>query len=62
MDITGIITIVSVVLAVSNGIGMVFMYIRYIEVTRNVIMTIRATEEGFVEIMDLFPFSKAGKE
>lgn len=62
MDITGIITIVSVVMAVSNGIGMVLMYLRYIEVTRNAIMTIRATEEGLVEIMDLFPFSNAEKE
>ena len=62
MDITGIITILSMVMAVSNGIGMVFMYLRYIEVTRNAIMTIRTTEEGLVEIIDLLPVSHPGKE
>jgi len=62
MDITGIITIVSMGMAVSNGIGMVLMYLRYIEITRNAIMTIRATEEGLVEIIDLLPVSQAGKE
>ena len=62
MDITGIITIISMVMAVSNGIGMVLMYLRYIEITRNAIMTIRATEEELVEITDLLPVSQAGKE
>lgn len=62
MDITGIITIVSVIMTVSNGIGMILMYLRYIEVTRNAIMTIRATEEGHVDIMDLLPLSNVRKE
>lgn len=62
MEITGIITIVSVVVAVSNGIGMVCMYLRYIRLARNAIMTLKATEEGLVEIIDLLPITLPEKQ
>lgn len=59
MGISDIITVVSVVVAISNGIGLVFMYIRYIRVTKNAIMSLRATEEGLIEIIDLLPVSSS---
>jgi hypothetical protein len=57
MEVSWIITGVSVVVAVSNGIGMVCMYLRYIRMTRNAIMTLKATEEGLVEIIDHLPIT-----
>jgi len=59
MGIPDIVAVISVVVAISNGIGLICMYLRYIRVTKNAIMSLRATEEGLIEIIDLLPVSSS---
>lgn len=53
MNVSGIITVISLIIAISNGIGMILMYLRYVEVTRGAFAVLRATTEGEIEIGDL---------
>ena len=53
MNIPEIITVISLVVAMANGIGMILMYLRYIRVIRGSFAVLHANEEGEVEIMDL---------
>jgi len=53
MNMLNIITVVSLVMAVSNGIAMILMYHRYVQVVRGAFATLRATESGEVEMIDL---------
>ena len=53
MNLMSIVTVVSLVVAISNGIGMILMYLRYAKVIRGAIMAVRTSEGGEVEIVDL---------
>ncbi len=53
MNLMSIVTVVSLVLTIGNRIGMILMYWRYAQVIRDVIMTVKATKAGEVEIVDL---------
>ena len=53
MNLVSIVTVVSLVLAIGNGIRMILMYWRYAQVIRGAIMTVKATKAGEVEIVDL---------
>ena len=53
MNPLSIITAISLVVAISNGIGLILMYLRYVEVVRGTFAAIRTTKEGEVEIVDL---------
>ena len=46
MNITEIITVISLVVASANGIGMILMYLRYIRIVRGSFAALRATREG----------------
>ena len=53
MNITEIITVISLVVASANGIGMILMYLRYIRIIRGSFAVLHANEKGEVEILDL---------
>jgi hypothetical protein len=53
MNLMSIVTVVSLILAIGNGIGMILMYWRYAQVIRDAIMTVKTTKAGEVEIVDL---------
>ena len=53
MNISEIITVISLVVAMANGIGMILMYLRYIRIIRGSFATLRVTESGEVEIVDI---------
>lgn len=53
MNLMSIVTVVTLVIGISNGIGMILMYLRYVRVIRGAIMVIRATDCGEGEILDL---------
>jgi hypothetical protein len=52
MDISGVILAVSLVAALSNGIGMGVMYLKYVKTMKNLILSVRVNEHGDVEISD----------
>lgn len=53
MNILNVVTVISLVMAFSNGIAMILMYFRYVQVVRGAFATLRATESGEVEMIDL---------
>lgn len=53
MNLMSIITVISLVIAIANGIGMALMYMRYIQVIRGSFAALRITKDGEVEIVDL---------
>lgn len=53
MSITEILTVISLVVASANGIGMVLMYLQYIRIIRGSFAVLHANEMGEVEILDL---------
>jgi len=53
MNLMSIITVVSLVMALSNGIAMILMYLRYASVVRGAFMAIKANKTGEIEIVDL---------
>ena len=53
MNIMSIIMVISLVAAIANGIGMILMYLRYIQIIRGSFAALRATPDGEVEIVDL---------
>lgn len=53
MTLMSIVTVVSLIVSISNGIGMILLYLQYTKVIRGAIMAVRATEGGEVEILDL---------
>ena len=53
MNLMSIVTFVSLVMAIGNGLGMILMYWRYAQVIRGAIMMVKATKVGEVEIVDL---------
>lgn len=53
MNIMTLITVISMVLAVSNGIATILMYIRYLRVVRGSFAILKATADGDIEITDL---------
>ena len=57
MNITAIIPVISLVIALANGIGMILMYLRYNRVIRGSFAVLQANEEGEVQILDLLPDS-----
>jgi hypothetical protein len=62
MNLMSIVTVVTLIIGLSNGIGIVLMYLRYVTVIRGAIMAVRATDGGEVEILDLLSdFSKISR-
>jgi len=53
MNTVTLITVISLVVAVSNGIATILMYLRYIQVVRGSFAVLKATAEGEIEITDL---------
>jgi len=53
MNIMTIITVISLVVAVSNGIATIIMYLRYVQVVRGSFAVLKATADGEIEITDL---------
>lgn len=53
MNLMSLVTVVTLIIGVFNGIGMILMYLRYALVIRGAIMVIRATDCGEVENLDL---------
>ena len=53
MNIMTLITVISMVLAVSNGIATILMYLRYVQVVRGSFAVLKATADGEIEITDL---------
>ncbi|MDD1724033.1 MAG: hypothetical protein LUQ07_02760 [Methanospirillum sp.] len=53
MNIMETITVISLVAAIANGIGMALVYLRYIRVIRGAFAAHKATPDGEVEIVDL---------
>jgi len=53
MNIMTLITVISMVLAFSNGIATILMYLRYVQVVRGSFAVLKATADGDIEITDL---------
>ena len=53
MNIMTLITVISMVLAFSNGIATILMYLRYVQVVRGSFAVLKATADGEIEITDL---------
>jgi len=53
MNTVTLITVISLVVAVSNGIATILMYLRYIQVVRGSFAVLKATADGEIEITDL---------
>ncbi len=53
MNIMTLITVISMVLAVSNGIATILMYLRYVQVVRGSFAVLKATADGEIEVTDL---------
>ena len=53
MNIMTLITVISMVLAFSNGIATILMYLRYVQVVRGSFAVLKATAVGEIEITDL---------
>lgn len=53
MNIMALITVISMVLAVSNGIATILMYLRYVQVVRGSFAVLKATANGEIEVTDL---------
>jgi hypothetical protein len=53
MNLMSIVTVMSLILAIRDGIGMILMYRQYAQVIRGAIMTVKATKVGEVEIVEV---------
>jgi hypothetical protein len=53
MNTVTLITVISLVVAVSNGIATIIMYLRYVQVVRGSFAVLKATADGEIEITDL---------
>jgi len=53
MNLMNIISVLSLVIALSTGIATILMYLRYVSVVRGAFMAITADKTGEIEIVDL---------